>query len=54
MKITEKELYTIKGGTSAVSASLLNSIAKIIDCVLDVGRTIGSAIRMVFDDTKYC
>ncbi len=43
MILTKEELLKIKGGE--VSASLVNAIARGISVFLDLGRTIGSAIR---------
>lgn len=43
MILTEKQLLKITGGQ--ITASLINAIARGIDIFLDLGRTIGSAIR---------
>ena len=43
MILNKQELLKIQGG--AVSASLINAIARGISVFLDLGRTIGSAIR---------
>ncbi len=51
MKLKEIELYEIKGG--AVSATLLNSMARIISTVLELGRTVGSSIRRIYSK-NYC
>lgn len=51
MRLEEIELYQIRGG--AVSATLLNSIARIITTVLDLGRTVGSSIRRIYSK-NYC
>lgn len=45
MIMTEKELCTIAAGT--VSAAFLNAIARGIGVVLDVGRSVGTAIRRI-------
>ena len=46
MKITEEELYEITGGaTKNISGTLINSVCKLIELLLDLGRNIGSAIR---------
>lgn len=39
MKLEELELYQIRGG--AITATLFNSIARLINTVLDLGRTVG-------------
>ena len=43
--MTNKELNNIIGGASSISGTLLNSISKLIETLLDLGRSIGSAIR---------
>ena len=45
MRLTEKELYGIIGGS--VSAAFLNAIARGIGVILDVGRSVGTAIRRI-------
>lgn len=40
--MSEYELTQIKGG--AVSGNFLNYLSKLITTILDIGRTIGSAI----------
>ena len=40
--MTELELIEIKGG--AISGNFLNYLSKLITTILDIGRTIGSAI----------
>lgn len=45
MKLTEKELCEITGG--AVTAAFLNAIARGIGVILDVGRSVGTAIRRI-------
>lgn len=41
--MSEKELMLVHGG--AVSGNLLNYLCKLITTILDIGRTIGSAIN---------
>lgn len=45
MKLTDKELLEITGGT--VTATLINSIARGITTIADLGRSLGSAIRRI-------
>lgn len=46
MIIKEEELLYITGGASKnISGTLINSISKLIETLLDLGRSIGSAIR---------
>lgn len=51
MKLTDQELFKIQGG--ALSASLLNAFARAVSTILDLGRTIGSAIRRMYSK-NYC
>ena len=44
MEIKKQELVKIKGGGS-ISGTLLNSIVRGINALLDLGRSFGSAIR---------
>lgn len=43
MILSDQELLNIKGG--AVTASLINAIARGISTIADLGRSIGTAIR---------
>ncbi|MDD2238523.1 MAG: hypothetical protein PHH51_01380 [Bacilli bacterium] len=45
MKLENAEMLKIVGGIN-ISGTLLNSIAKLISTIFDVGRAIGSAISM--------
>lgn len=45
MSLTNKEMYVIDGGVN-ISGTLLNAIAKLINTIFDVGRSIGTAINM--------
>lgn len=45
MILNNNKLLTIEGGAS-ISGTLLNSIAKLINTIFDVGRAIGTAISM--------
>ena len=47
MNLDNNEMYLVYGGSTAFSGALLNSISRLINTVLDVGRTIGTAIRMI-------
>ncbi len=51
MKLNEVELYEMKGG--AITATFFNSIARLINTVLDLGRTVGSSIRRIVT-RNYC
>lgn len=49
MIIPKEELIEITGGN--ITASFVNSITKGITTILDLGRTIGSAIRRITSKT---
>ncbi len=51
MSLKEQELNEITGG--AITATLFNSIARLINTVLDLGRTVGSSIRRI-SNRNYC
>lgn len=51
MKMTEHELLEVTGG--AVTATLINSIARGITTIVDLGRSLGSAIRRIVSN-KIC
>lgn len=43
MKLIDSELYLIRGGYG-LSATLLNSISRLITVLLDLGRAVGTSI----------
>ena len=45
MKLTDKELLMVTGG--AITATFINSIARGITTIADLGRSLGSAIRRI-------
>lgn len=45
-ELSKQELLEIEGGANW-SGSFFNSIARAIDTVMDVGRSLGSAIRRI-------
>lgn len=49
MELKKQELLTITGG--ALSGTLLNSIVRGINAFLDLGRSIGTAIRRLTTNT---
>lgn len=48
MKLEKQALLQIKGGAS-MSASMINAFVRGIDIIMDVGRSLGSAIRRMRD-----
>lgn len=53
MHLQEKELYEIQGGGLTINATLINAFARAISTILDLGRTVGSAIRRI-SSKNYC
>ena len=51
MRLENKELYELQGG--AMSAALLNAIARAANTILELGRAVGSAIRRMYS-RNYC
>lgn len=51
MSLEKEEMLLIVGG--AISGTLINSIVRIINAALDVGRSLGTAIRRVIS-RKIC
>ena len=47
MKIEEENLANINGGTSSISATLLNYFSKAVTTIYDVGHSLGGAIRRI-------
>ena len=45
--IEEYELYNIVGGKFNLSSTLLNAFARGVNTIMDVGRTLGTSIRML-------
>lgn len=52
-ELKDRELMDIMGGANWFSASLINAAARAIDTLLDVGRSLGSAIRRMVNG-KVC
>jgi hypothetical protein len=49
--LSKEELIQIVGGAS-ISGTLINSFVRAINAAMDVGRSLGSAIRRVIAGTK--
>ena len=47
MELKKEELINVNGGS--ISGSLLNGFSKAINSLLEVGRSLGSAIRRIFE-----
>ena len=53
MILTNQELYLINGGSTTVTAAMLNAIARGVNVLYSLGRAFGSAIRYAIGK-KYC
>lgn len=49
--MTNQELMVISGG-GWLSAAFLNAASRAINTVMDIGRSIGSSIRMIISGTR--
>ena len=49
--MTDKELINTIGGAS-INASWLNAIARGIDTIYNLGRNLGTAVRMILKKVK--
>ncbi len=47
MKLENCELIKVVGGES-ISSSVLNAVNKLIESIMDVGRSLGTAIRRIY------
>ena len=52
-ELNNKELMDIIGGANWLTASFINAAARSIETVMNVGRSLGSAIRRAFSG-KIC
>lgn len=43
--MNNEELSKVIGGASSISGTFLNSISKLINTILELGRIVGSSIR---------
>ena len=49
--MTKEELIDVKGG-GTLSASLLNAISRAAETIYNLGRSLGSSIRMIISGSK--
>lgn len=47
-QLNDKELMDIMGGANWLTAAFFNAAARTIETVMEVGRSLGSALRRVF------
>jgi hypothetical protein len=55
MELRNEEMFNIVGGatSSSITSSWINAVARLISTVLDIGKTIGSAIYRA-QNKNYC
>ncbi len=46
-QLNEIELRSVVGGNTSISATFINSIARTIESIMDLGRSFGNAIRRI-------
>ena len=51
MKLEYNDLINIYGG-STISGTLLNSVSRILETIMDVGRSLGTSIRMIYSGKR--
>ena len=52
-KINDKDLLLIVGGSTTLSGTILNQLNKLINILVDSGKSLGSSIRRISED-KIC
>ena len=52
-ELKDKELMNIEGGANWLTASFFNAASRAVDTLMNVGRSLGSAIRRAFSG-KVC
>ena len=53
INLKDDELLKINGGSSFFSAAFLNAAARVVNTLLDLGRSFGTAIRRTINGS-YC
>ena len=53
MILSNQELYLVNGGSTTVTAAMLNAIARGVSVLYSLGRAFGSAVRYAVS-RKYC
>lgn len=50
--IEDKTLIAIKGGAFSFNATFLNALARGINTLVDIGRSLGTSIRMLVSGSR--
>ena len=53
IELKDRELMNVEGGANWFTASFLNAASRAIETVMEIGRSLGSAIRRAFSG-KVC
>lgn len=53
MILKDNELLKLNGGAVNINSTFLNAVARVVTTILDLGRTIGSAINRI-KNQNYC
>lgn len=48
-ELKKEELMEVKGGTNFISGSFITSLVRAGDTLLELGRSLGTSIRRIFD-----
>lgn len=48
IELKDKELMDIKGGTNYLTSAFIGSLVKAGDMLIELGRSLGTAIRRIF------
>lgn len=51
-KLSKKEMMEINGGSTAITASFISALTSAADTLLELGRSLGSAFRRVFENNS--
>ena len=48
-ELNKEELMEIKGGTSLLTGSFISSLVRAGNILLEIGRSLGTSVRRIFD-----
>lgn len=51
-KLSKKEMMEINGGSTAITSSFISALTSAADTLLELGRSLGSAFRRVFENNS--
>ncbi len=47
--LSREELYNVKGGGISITASLINNVLAVANKIFELGRTVGSTVRRIYE-----